>query len=587
MIHVFMRHFKPYFLLLLIVLCVICPSGCSKAGNAKEAQTSFDDFIDAVFTEEVQCDSLTINYTLTKPEAYGITDFEPTFGELSLNDLKKNIAASENYISRLNSYHYKQLTESQKLTYDILKAYLTPDKEAEKYYLYNEYLESTIGIQAQLPILLAEYNFVSKSDFEHYLALLPDIQNYFGDIEEFEKEKSKAGLFMTDSSANAIIEQCKNFVEKPSENYLITIFNSRVDSFEGLTPQEKAQYKAENEKAILNYVVPAYQSLIDTLTDLLGTGKTEGGLSNLPNGKDFYEYIVAGGTGSSKSIKQIDSALDSAINVSLMEMSSLAIKNPEIYDKVTDVTYPMTDPEEIITYLKTAIQEEFPPLENVNCTIKYVPKSLEDYLSPAFYLTPPIDSFTENNVYINGGKDYDLSSIFTTIAHEGYPGHLYQNVYFRQTNAPPLRNLLSFGGYAEGWATYVELYSYSLSGLDKNAAEFLKNNCLMTLCIYGKMDVGIHYYGWDKEKTAEYLKDFGITDDATVISVYNTIVSQPGNYLKYVLGALEFQELRQTAEKALGNKFSPVDFHTFILETGPCQFSILKDRLQVFIKTQK
>lgn len=83
--------------------------------------------------------------------------------------------------------------------------------------------------------------------------------------------------------------------------------------------------------------------------------------------------------------------------------------------------------------------------------MKYVDKSLEEHISPAFYLTTPLDAYQDNVIYLNGNAKYDLTKAFTTIAHEGYPGHLYQNCFYQSQNPLPVRSVVNIGGYTEGW----------------------------------------------------------------------------------------------------------------------------------------
>lgn len=582
-----MKKLKQLSLLFILCTIIIFAVGCQGTQQSASEQKKFDAYMNEIFKSEVQSDSITLNYTLTYPENYGITDFKPTLGSYTLDSMKEGAAVTENYLANLKKFNYKQLSDDQKLTYDILKNYLTLDQDAADLLLYTESLGPTTGIQAQLPILLAEYNFNSKEDIVRYLELLPCVYNFFEDIVTMEQEKSKAGLFMNDTTADSIIEQCSAFISDPEDNYLIEIFNDRVDNFKGLTDGEKNAYKKTNKEAILNKVIPAYENLVNGLAALKGTGKNPGGLSGLPEGKRYYEYLVKSQTGSGKSIAKIDKLLDSTVNVCLLNMAKIAADDPAVFDKFDTYEYPLTDPEEIINYLKDKTKADFPDLTDVNCTIKYVHKSLEDHLSPAFYLTPPIDNVSRNNIYINGGKDFDLSQIFTTMAHEGYPGHLYQTVYFSQQQKSPIRYLLSFGGYSEGWATYVEMYSYSIAGLDASLADMLKNNMVATLCMYAKVDVGVNYHNWTTDDVAKYLQDFGINDPDDVQTLFDVMVAEPGNYLKYTLGYLEFTELRQEAEAALKDKFSPKEFHEFILSTGPCQFYILQDQMKDWIKTQR
>lgn len=584
-----MKQLKKYlsfiFVLILITTSILGCSKITKSGGHRNVE-DFDTFLDQIFITEVQKDALTLNYSLAKPENYGIIDPEITFGHYSVAYIKDMLVSSENYLAALKQYDYESLTDSQKLTYDIFKNDLELDLKLGDFILYNEGLGPTTGIQAQLPVLLAEYNFYDKDDVETYLKLLPQVYNYFEEICEFEKEKSKAGLFMSDDVVNNIVDQCESFIEDKENNYLIEIFNEKIKDL-NLTEEDIKGYEKTNKDAILNKVLPAYEMLITTLTSLKGTGKNNGGLCNFPKGKEYYEYLIKVNTGTSKSISELKSMLDSTISTNMIKLSTIMTKDTDVYETVMSLTYSLTDPSEIIDYLKKAIQEDFPPSPDVNYSIKYVHKSLQDHLSPAMYLIPAIDNYKNNIIYINNNPDYDLSQIFTTIAHEGYPGHLYQSVYFRDQKPAAIRNLLSFGGYVEGWATYVEYYSYHLAGFRKNVADFLEANMAANMALYCRLDIGIHYDGWTLSDTASYLKGFGITDSTTVKLLYTTMIQEPALYPQYGVGYLEIMDLKKTAEDELGDKFVLKEFHKFLLDIGPAQFSVIGDRLKDWIKTQK
>lgn len=415
---------------------------------------------------------------------------------------------------------------------------------------------------------------------------MPQVYDYFKEICIFEKDKSAAGLFMSDEVADSIIDQCKEFIGNKETNYLIDIFNEKISEYDGLTKKDIKSYEATNKDAVLNSVIPAYELLVDTLTKLKGTGTNKEGLSHYPKGKEYYEYLIKVNTGSSRSIPDLKKMLETSLSSNMLKLNTIMTKNPDVYDTVKSLSYSLTDPAKIINYLKGAIKKDFPACPDVKCSIKYVDKSLQDHLSPAMYLIPPLDSYDNNIIYINENPDYDLSQIFTTIAHEGYPGHLYQSVYFRSLNPPAIRNLLSFGGYAEGWATYVEYYSYHLAGFDEDVADFLEANMAANMALYCRIDMGIHYDGWSLADTAAYLKNY-ITDSATVKLLYNTMIEEPALYPQYGVGYLEFMDLKSKAQKALGDKFVLKDFHKFLLDIGPAQFDIIAGRMDTWIKDQK
>ena len=577
--------FKKYafytFFLTLFLFCTGCQNTTSQKG-----QEAFDKFTYDIFVEEVQSDAISLNYTLSNPENYGITEYTPTFGEFSIEDLQSSYAQMENYLTALNEFSYKDLTKEQQITYDIFKQYLELELSSTNYMLYTNILGPNTGLQAQLPVLLSEYHFNDKKDIETYLLLLEDLPRYFKEIADFQIQKSKVGLFMSDETANSIINQCKNFIKSKEDNVIIEVFNDRLDDLSFLSKEEMKDYKEQNKTLVFNYVIPSYESLIEQLEALKGTGTNEGGLCHFPDGKDYYEYLIASKTGSSHSMKEINNMLTESIRTGINNMIQTANGDSSIFEKVENTTYPLTNPEEIIQYLKETIKENYPNLETVNHTIKYVHESLEKDLSPAFYLTPPLDNYIENSIYINGYSEYSMDDIFPVLAHEGYPGHLFQNVYFNQSSPNPLRALLSFGGYSEGWATYVEMDSYSMMNIDKDVASIIKNNQIATLCMYAQIDLGINYFGWTKEETSAYLEEFGFSSEELTNEIYQTMIAEPANYMQYALGYLEIMELREQAEKKLKNDFSLKEWNTFFLDIGPAQFEVIENYMEDWIKEQ-
>jgi uncharacterized protein (DUF885 family) len=233
-------------------------------------------------------------------------------------------------------------------------------------------------------------------------------------------------------------------------------------------------------------------------------------------------------------------------------------------------------PEQILANLKQNIYNSFPEAPSVNVTVKHVPSALENYLSPAFYLIPAIDNFKENTIYINQAHATNDIRSFTTLAHEGYPGHLYQTTYFASTNPDPLRTILSFQGYVEGWATYAEMCSYYISPLEKPLATVLQKNNSLILGLYAAADIGIHYDGWSLADTVGFFQKYGITDAAVVQEIYEHIVCDPANYLTYYVGYLEFLELKKEVMNLEKDNFSQKEFHKKVLEIGPAPFEILR-----------
>lgn len=548
-----------------------------------EVQADFKKLADEIFRDEATGDSLTLNYTLKDKKAYGIEGIEPALGQYTLEDLQNGLMVSENRVARLEGFDYDKLTPEQQLIYDIVYKMSKDNLQSADFLEYTEYLAPTSGVQAQLPVLLSEYHFYNKSDVEDYIALLGLIPECFGQILDFEKQKSEQGIFMNDTTAQAIIDQCTEFIKKPENNYLITVFDGKISEVEGISEEEQKKFSAENQEAVLQKLVPAYKKLVDGLKKLKGTGKNASGLCHLKKGKEYYTYLVKQGTGSDKSLEEISELLEEKLTSLTQEMAEVMAENPEVYYDAQEVSYTYDTPEKAMKHLRVAVQKDFPALDkSISCKIKKVDSSQEEHMSPAFYLTPPIDNYKENIVYINESERYDLSRAFTTIGHESYPGHLYQTCYFNETNPHPLRSIINVKGYTEGWGTYAELYSYDLAEINKDVAELLKLNTLSTLCLYARADMGIHYEGWDYDKLNEYLSNFGFSKSSSRI-IFDTLVAEPASYLPYTVGYLEIDALLGRAKEKLEGTFELKDFHEFFLSIGTAPFSIIEDRLEKWL----
>lgn len=583
-----------------------------------------------LFYSELSENTLSLHYTLAYPEKWGFT------GEAALSSYEPGDAGADisDTLERLFGISKERLNESDAYTYDLLNRYLTLRLEGASYPYYSEPLAPSSGMQSGLPVLLADYTFRSEKDVEDYLHLLDQTDTYFEGLIQYEREKSENGLFMSDVSAGKIVKQCVDIMDKDAlssgTHFLHDTFKERLDTLAGdgvITDLQKEHWISENDRLLTTVVAPAYENLADAFTVLSGTGVNSMGLSYFPDGRAYYEYLLASTTGSSRSIPEIKAMLWNDFQQNIVALVNLYNACPELTAMNGSLrsAFPLTSPEEMLEDLKARISDDFPdfpaagnPAESKftvlpsvrkpsgsgalatlteqerfvpGYTIKSVSPSMENYTSPAYYLTPPIDDMSNNIIYINHKNPPDALTLYTTLAHEGYPGHLYQTVYsqlyINSQNTSPIRYLLHYGGYVEGWALYVENLSYGyaaqllgkehpLEALWYEASRLDRN---LQLCLYSLLDIAIHYEGATPKQVQAILAKVGITNAETAAAVYQYIAEEPVNYPKYYLGFLEFQSLRETARELWGEEFTPRRFHQFVLETGPSDFQGLRERL--------
>ncbi len=554
----------------------------STTDTSENEDTKFLSFTEELFSSQISIDALTLHYTFQDPESQGLSTPDPIFLPYEESTLQENALFYENLLGSLSSFSYNSLNEENKLTYDVLTSQISYNLALCAFPFYEEVLIPSLGIQAQLPILLAEYTFLTEQDVLDYLSLISSIDTYYESLLSYEIQKSNLGLFMNEDSARAIISQCTAFLFDTEEHFLLSTFEDKVSNLDSISEESKASYISQNEELFLEHVVPAYELLIDGLLSLVSTGTNPYGLCYYPQGSDYYEALVAATLGSSKSMEEWKILLYAQINSDLSTMREVLSKDLD-FNTLYSSSLAFEDPVEMLEALNTSIEQDFPLLSNIEYTVKYVDPALQDYVSPAFYLSPPLDNINYNIIYINNAVNYTDLSLFTTLAHEGYPGHLYQNAYELSEQINPVRNLFYFGGYTEGWATYIEQYAYFYSGLDTDVATFQAANNSFSLGLYAAADIGIHYDGWLLEDLVLFFSEYGISDFNTIETIYQSILDVPGNYLKYYLGFVEFENMKEQTMSALGDSFSLKDYHEFVLSLGSAPFSVLESYLDSWL----
>lgn len=589
----------------------------------------FESFTENLFRAEVSANTLTLHYALAAPASQGIKKPAVSLGTVSSDaaSAEETARLCQNYEKQLKNFHYSRLSKDNQLTLDMLLLYFHTRASLGKNYILDEPLGPSLGIQAQLPVLLAEYAFYTKEDISDYLKLLGTIKPYFQSILDFEKEKISSGCFMSNTTLDRILKQCSSFIQNPDSNYMDDIFAQKLKTFSNpkLSQKDQEELCTYHHKLIIQQVIPAYQELVSGLKTLRGSGKNSRGLAYFEGGRAYYLYLLQSQTGTYVPVKKIEQRLSAQLLKDYEEIQTLLKSDPSLASSLSQYSTAITlTPSQMLEKLPSLMAGDFPELKNTTYELRSVHESMKSFLSPAFYLTPPVDTGSPNVIYINDSGRSTSLELFGTLAHEGFPGHLYQTVSFSRSKPANIRYLITSSGYVEGWATYVESYAYQyaaslMTNLSRNSAssDFHDSdtsgtsdtsgksstsnmssasnatrlawlNRSMNLCIYSLIDIGIHYRGWEQARVAAFLKAFGITNASAASEIYQYIVETPGNYLKYYWGYLNFLDLKKSCQNSMGADFDLKKFHRKIMEIGPVQFPVLEKYLkQEFTPSKK
>ena len=564
--------------------------GCGQASTQTSLkQKKFDRFLNSCFREYAAENTVTLHFKLSNPSAHGIkVPVSPTYGDLSSDALKKNCSRSKELLQKLYTFPTSSLTKKQKLTWQIFQDYLNESIMNEKYILYSSPL-GTNGLQSEIPVTLSEYRLDNEKDIKDYLSLVNQVPELFTQILDFEQERRNAGIISPSFVISDTIDQIDQFLNASEENNpLIQSFEDRLTEVEFLSKDQKASYIANNRLLVTDKVLPAYKSLKTSLQAYTNDSKNTSSKERLceyKNGQDYYKFLLMSNVGTDFSPEDCITILESQLKNTVKDISSLTTKNKDLYTEYLSATPALSAPKEIMNTLKNDSLVEFPEIKNISCQLKNVPDALSGTSACAFYLVPPIDSTKDNIIYINKSR-VDSNELFSTLAHEGYPGHLYQTNYFLTTNPSPLRTFLHCAGYDEGWGTYAQLYSYNFiefKNVDeqttKQLRQLYRDNDLLSLSLSSLCDLYVNYKNYDENALANYLQTYGIDKDSAQ-NLYRYVIENPTTYLSYSIGYYELDQLKQTMSDSLGKAFKISDFHEAVLNVGSCNFSILRQEIE-------
>ena len=553
------------------------------------------------FCKELALECLTDNpfelhYTIAYPEDMGLDDLSNNLIPFAEASYMKSEEIWLERMKTLESISPSHLNKKDSFIHSLLSRYVSLQLESLKFPYYENPLSCSGGIHSQLPILLSEYTFRSKQDVENYFLLLAQVPAYLDGIANYMSARENNGLSTFSGSLKEVKMQCLELFSpmqlESDTHFLQTGFRERIQALiknGTITDKEASDYEARNTSLLKTKIMPAYQSLADSIDALKGSPSLSG-LSSYPKGKEYYALLLSANTGSSKAVDDIKSMLYKRYDTLYKQYTTLLEKT----SPVQDWSLPISGHSEMLQHLYNAAQEKFPALSDITgntaqtVQLKNVNGILADMSAPAFYMTPPIDANGEHVIYINSSSEMQALDLYTTLAHEGFPGHLYQTVYSQTAlnarHEPLIRQLLYYGGFTEGWAVYAELYSYSFlaDACDERLSDSLQLARLdreIQLCLCSILDTYIHYDGASLEDVKKLLTTLGL-NSSSADSIYTAICDAPANYPKYYVGYLEILSLKDAAKTLWEEDYSDYAFHEWILTSGPGDFRSLGQKLK-------
>ncbi|MCI5914911.1 MAG: DUF885 domain-containing protein [Christensenella sp.] len=547
----------------------------------------------ALFKKDMESDPLTLKLTLKNPDALGIGMPEATWGELSYEETMRTAAEYEAFLTQLEQIDRSALSEDEQLTYDTIAQELYAFLASAEYYYYDEVLSPYNGLHTNLPFNFVLYDLDNEQDVENYLALLEDAARYMAeDVLRFEQEKAELGTFMNDVTLDKVLEHIKDFADAGEGCFLYATFADSLAAL-NLGADAEAAYLARNDAAV-DGLLAAYRTLYDGLDALRGSASGTGALCEYgQEGLDYFEQGLNYAACSEITPDEAYNLLQNEILAELYKYVGALSAEPDIEAQYGTIDLSIGTSEENLSMLEELMADYYPELPAHTVRFIDVPEELEDQFSPAAYLVPPIDDASENTIIINLKTMEEDTRLLDTIAHEGYPGHMYHYIYLRGLVEKTgwYRQNMGLTGYYESWSQSAENFfdEYNTAFSNNYCTIMSADNRISGLLLPAAISIGVHYYGWDEAKISEYVAAyFGEEAAAELAPLYLEIALDDAfYYLEYAVGYSLLQQEQRDAKAELGEAFDLRAFHEAFLSIGPTYFNLIAPRLDAWVAAQR
>ena len=588
-------------LLCVVVLIVSCKN------DAKDANTD-DKAIAAQFSSMLE------NYY---EDGLKLNPLNATFaGDNRFNDLYPN-TLSDAYVAKAKAHFNKyndelktfddsKLSDSEKMTKAIVQWECDINLEAFNYRADLRPIDQMWSphlMVGQLASGASAQPFKTVEDYNNWLKRLDGYVDWLHSAESKMKEGIKLGHTLPKSLVAKVLPQLEAGAITDLDQHL---FYSPIKNFPAdFSDEDKKTLTDAYTNKLTEKVIPAYKSLHDFMsTDYMEAARTSTGISEIPDGKNLYNYMI-------KLFTTTNMTADEIHQLGLSEVARIRSEMEKVKDEVgfkgslkdffdhvrnSKELMPFTDAQQVIDNFNAIHERMKPQIEK-----------LFDVKPKTAFEVRRTEAFRENSAsaeYNPGSKDGSRPGIFytpipdvtkynvhqdeTLFLHEAIPGHHYQISLTQESNVlPEFRKTLWYSGYGEGWALYSESLGKEL-GLYTDPYQYFGTLAAeMHRAIRLVVDTGMHSKGWSREKAIQYSLDNESESEASIISEIERYMAMPAQALSYKIGQLKIRELREKAKKELGDKFDIRQFHNQVLETGCIPLALLEDKINAWIASEK
>lgn len=516
---------------------------------------------------------------------------------------RERIALAKRGLAELGAFERSRMTETQRLSADLLRWQLEDIVAGETYDDFSFPLEQFRGANSSLVSTLTRLHPLhTERDIENYLARLglvgTRMEESIAEARRIEDQGTIPPRFILD----ATIQQMQRFADpSPGQNPFVITLAEKLAGIPSLTAERRAELLKQAETIVAGEVYPAWKKAISLLQAQLARATNDAGLWRLKGGSEAYEYMLRHFTTTNLTADEIHeiglkqvARIESEMDTILRRLGRTGGSVKERIEKLRlDLRY--SDPsseasrEKIIRDLDNMIRDAERRAESLfdirpkaPVIVQPTPTFLE--ANAAANYTPPAPDGSRPGIYQHPRRLDEMTTfgLRSVAYHETVPGHHFQiALQTEDKDLPRFRQVRAFGiisANGEGWGLYAERLAAESGWYDGDPhgllgqleAELFRARRLV-------VDTGLHAKRWTRQQAINY----GIP--ASEVERY---VVLPGQACSYMIGQLKIIELREKAKAALKDRFSIREFHNVVLKTGMVPLELLEREVDAYIHAE-
>jgi len=538
-------------------------------------------------------------------------EFASTIGDKRYNDQVSDysvqaindwLAAEQDFLMKLAAINPTGLSDQDKVSQELLIRRLTDDQEAAEFKAWEMPVNQMGGIYATYPQLVAQLSFTTVKDFDDWIARLHAIPKAFDQVTANMSigidDKRVPPKYLLEKT----LEQVKQLADQKAEDSPLALPLKKFPA--SISDAEQTRIKTETLAAITKEVLPAYSRFARFLeVAYIPAGRTDPGISSLPDGAKYYQFLIRHTTTTNLTADQIHQIGLDEVKKDEAEMLAIAQKlcfqdlksfqaslkaNPKLKatsrDQLLDAYRGYLGP------MQAKLPQLFGHLPKAPFEVVPVPDFLEKTSAPAYYQAGTPDGSRPGRLFIDtyNPTDRDLYQVEEIAYHEGLPGHHLQISIARELQGVP--DFRKFGGYtafAEGWGLYAERLGKDAGFYQDPYSDYGRLQGDIWRAIRLVVDTGVHSQHWTRQQMVDYFHDHSAIDETSIQAEVDRYVAWPSQALAYKIGQLKILELRDRAKKELGAKFDIRAFHDQVIDSGSLPLDVLDERITAWIASQK